>query len=135
MQLKVITDTDRLSVGTIEVKVGMRLANGYKVSKVHTKSIVGECNGHTDKFFPPESIFYTEAAHWGFSHPTVDAPGENLAAITRKFRYGEAAHQQYVTYGYAPTLADGVEEAGYSERKACRSASPKRDRPVGESWS
>lgn len=117
MQLRVITDSDRTCLGIIEAQVGIRLANGYTISKVHPKSVVAECNGHTDKFFPPESIFYTEAVRWGFSHPTVDENAENEAAITRKFRHGEAAHQQYINYGYAPALADGIEEAGFAFAK------------------
>lgn len=117
MQLKVIQDSDRLDIGTIEAQVGMRLANGYTITKVHTESVVAECNGHTDKFFPPESIYYSEAVRWGFSHPTVDAQAENLAALVRKFRYGEAAHHQYVEYGYTPTLADRIEEAGFAFAK------------------
>lgn len=92
----------------------MKLANGYKISKVHQESVVGECNGHTDKFFPPESIYYTEAVRWGFSHPSVDEQVENLAAITRKFRQGEAAHQQYLDYGYVPSLSNCIESAGYN---------------------
>lgn len=135
MQLRVIQDSDRLSIGTIEAQVGMRLANRYKITKVHTKSIVGECNGHTDKFFAPESIYYTEAVRWGFSHPAVDKKAENLAALTRKFRYGEAAHQQYVEYGYAPTLTDGIEEAGYSFAKQVEAHRQSALAQERESWS
>lgn len=114
MQLKVITDSDRSGIGTIDAQIGMELANGYTISKVHEKSVVAECKGHTDKFFAPTSIFYTEAVQWGFSHPAVDTQVENLAALTRKFKQGESAYQQYIDYGYAPILSNRIEQAGYS---------------------
>lgn len=113
MQLKVIQDSDHLSIGTIEAQVGMRLANSYKISKVNAKSVVAFNNGHTDKFFAPISIYYTEAVRWDFNHPDVDEQAENLAALTRKFTRGESAYQQYMEYGYAPGLIDRIEEAGF----------------------
>jgi len=117
MYLNVISDSDRTGIGTIDPQVGMKLANGYKITKVNSQSIVGECNGHIDKFFPHVSIYYTEATCWGFNHPDIDKQFENLAALTRKFRHGESAYQQYVNYGYTPALSDFLEQAGYSFAK------------------
>lgn len=117
MQLNVITDSDRAGIGTIDAQIGMELANRYKINKVHEKSVVAECNGHTDKFLAPESIYYTEAICWGFSHPDINEQAENLAALTRKFKQGESAYQQYLDYGYTPALDDWVEEAGYNFAK------------------
>lgn len=129
MHLKVITDSDRSGIGTIDAQVGMELANGYTISKVHEKSVIGQCKGHTEKFFAPTSIFYSEAICWGFSNCAVDKQAENLAALTRKFRQGESVYQQYVEYSYAPALSDRIEEAGYSFAKQVEAHRQKRDRP------
>lgn len=114
MQLMIVTDSDRTKVGSMAAQVGMKLANGYKISKVNNKSVIAQCNGHTEKFFDPTSIYYTETTLWGFSCSTVDEKTETLAALTRKFRHGESAYQQYIDYGYAPTLSDRIEAAGYN---------------------
>lgn len=113
MQLMVIQDSDRTKIGSITAQVGMELANGYKVSKVNDKSVIAHYDGHFDKFFDSSSIYYTEAVRWGFSNPAVDEEAETLAALTRKFRHGEAAYQQYIEYGYAPALSNRIEQAGY----------------------
>ncbi|KJH69793.1 hypothetical protein [Aliterella atlantica] len=117
MQLMVIQDSDRTKIGSVAAQVGMELANGYKVSKVNDKSVIAQCNGHTEKFFDPTSIYYTEATRWGFRCSTVDEKVETLAALTRKFRYGESACQQYIDYGYASALSNRIEEAGFSFAK------------------
>lgn len=117
MQLMVIQDSDRLKIGSIAAQVGMELANGYRISKVNDKSVIGQCDGHTEKFFDPTSIYYTEAVRWGNTCTAVDKKAEDEAAIVRKFRHGESAYRQYVEYGYAPALSDRIEEAGYSFAK------------------
>lgn len=93
------------------------MANGYKITKVNSQSIVAECNGHIDKVFPHVSIYYTEATCWGYSNSTVDEQAQNTAALVRKFRHGEAAYQQYLDYGYTPVLSDRIAEAGFSFAK------------------
>lgn len=117
MQLMVIQDSDRLKIGSMAAQVGMELANGYRISKVNDKSVIGQCDGHTEKFFDPTSIYYTEAVRWGFTSLVVDEKAENSAALVRKFRDGESAHRQYVEYGYAPPISDRIEEAGYDFAK------------------
>ena len=93
MQLMVIQDSDRTKIGEIEAQAGMELANGYKVVKVNDKSAIAEHDGHSEKFFDPTSIFYTEAIAWGFSEKAgVDGRAENLAASVRKFNRGEEAN-------------------------------------------
>ena len=117
MQLMVIQDSDRLKIGSMAAQVGMELANGYRISKVNDKSVIGQCDGHTEKFFDPTSIYYTEAVCWGYTGATVDKKAENEAAIVRKFRHGEAAHRQYIEYGYAPPISNSIEAAGFDFAK------------------
>ena len=98
MQLMVIQDSDRLKIGMIAAHVGMELANGYKIVKVNEKSVIArsavleaiaEHDGHTEKFFDPTSIFYTEAIAWGFPGKIgVDERAEELAARVRNFERG-----------------------------------------------
>lgn len=94
MQLRVIQDSNNIGIGEIDAQVGMKLANGYKVVKVHNKSIIGENHSYTDKLFSPISIYYTEAARWGFTCSNVDNQTELLAAIRKIFARGEGKFRQ-----------------------------------------
>ena len=94
MQLRVIQDSNNIGIGEIDAQVGMKLANGYKVVKVHNKSIIGENHSYTDKLFSPISIYYTEAARWGFTCSNVDNQTEQLAAIRKIFARGEGKFRQ-----------------------------------------
>ncbi|WP_009631578.1 hypothetical protein [Synechocystis sp. PCC 7509] len=94
MQLRVIQDSNNLGIGKIDAQVSMKLANGYKVVKVHNKSIIGENHAYTDKLFSPISIYYTQAARWGFTCPTVNDQSEQLAAIKKIFGRGEGKFRQ-----------------------------------------
>ncbi len=127
MQLMVIQDSDNLKIGEIEAQVGMELANGYKVVKVNDKSAIArsavpeaiaEHQGHTEKFFDPASIFYTDAKSWGFlGKAGVDGRGENLAALMRRFERGEEAYKQYQEDGGIVSLCDATEQAGFNFAK------------------
>lgn len=118
MRLMVIQDSDRTKIGSIAAQVGMELANGYKVVKVNDKSAIAEHDGHSEKFFDPTSIFYTEAKSWGFSAKAgVDGRAENLAASVRKFNRGEEAYQKFQEYGCVLQLFDPLEKAGYDFAK------------------
>ena len=95
MQLMVvIQDSDRLGIGEIDAQVGMKLANGYKIVKVYNKSIIGENHSYTDKLFSPISIYYTQAARWGFTCSDVNDQSEQLAAINKIFGRGEGKFRQ-----------------------------------------
>ncbi len=118
MQLMVIQDSDRLGIGRIAAQVGMELANGYKVVKVNDKSAIAEYDGHSEKFFDPTSIFYTEAKSWGFlGKAGLDGRAENLAASVRKFERGIEAYQKFQEYGRVLPLNDPLEKAGYDFAK------------------
>ncbi len=108
----------RTKIGEIEAQAGMELANGCKVVKVNDKSVIAEHDGHSEKFFDPTSIFYTEAKSWGFSAKAgVDRRAENLAASVRKFNRGIEAYQKFQEYGYTLPLNDPLEKAGYDFAK------------------
>jgi len=118
MQLRVIQDSDRLKIGMIAAHVGMELANGYKIVKVNEKSVFAEHLGHTEKFFDPTSIFYTEATAWGFlGKAGVDGRAENLAASMRRFERGELVYKQYHENGGVVSLSDATEQAGFNFAK------------------
>lgn len=118
MQLMVIQDSVRTGIGRIDAQVGMELANGYKIVKVNDKSAIAEHDGHSEKFFDPTSIFYTEAIAWGFSGKAgVDGRAENLAASVRKFNHGEEAYQKFQEYGCTLPLNDPLEKVGYDFAK------------------
>ena len=119
MQLMVIQDSDNLKIGEIAASKGMELANGYKVVKVNDKSAIAVSRGrHTEKFFDPTSIFYTEAIAWGFpENHGVNRQAEELAATWRKFERGEQAYKQYQEYEYILPLCDLLEQAGYDFAK------------------
>ena len=118
MQLMVIQDSDRLKIGNLDAQVGMELANGYKIVKVNSKSAIAKRDNHTEKFFDPTSIFYTEAVNWGIAGKAgVDGRAEGLAAVVRKFNRGEEAYQKFQEYGYTLQLLDPIEEAGYNFAK------------------
>ena len=117
MQLRVIQDSDNLGVGNIDAQVGMKLANGYTVVKINDKSIIGENHAHTDKLFSPISIYYTQAADWGFTCSDVDDQTEQLAAINKIFGHGERKFRLYHQNGYVLPLSDRIEQAGYNFAK------------------
>jgi len=117
MQLRVIQDSNNLGIGKIDAQVGMKLANGYKIVKVHNKSIIGENHSYTDKLFSPTSIYYTEAVHWGFNCAAVDNQTEQLAAIRKIFTRGEGKFRQFSENGYVMPLCDRLEVAGYEFAK------------------
>lgn len=118
MQLMVIQDSDLTGIGRIDAQVGIELANGYKIVKVNGKSVIAERDNHTEKFFDPISIYYTEAVNWGFAGKAgVDGRAEGLAAVVRKFNRGEEAYQKFQEYGYPLQLFDPIEEAGYNFAK------------------
>ena len=96
----------------------MELANGYKIVKVNGKSVIAERDNHTEKFFHPTSIFYTEAVNWGFAGKAgVDGRAEGLAAVVRKFNRGEEAYRKFQEYGGTLSLNDPLEKAGYDFAK------------------
>lgn len=117
MQLRVIQDSNNLGIGEINAQVGMILANGYKVVKVHNKSIIGENHYYTDKLFSPISIYYTQAARWGFTCSDVNHQTEQLAAIKKIFGRGEGKFRQFSEHGYVMPLCDHIEVAGYDFAK------------------
>ena len=118
MQLMVIQDSDRTKIGSIAALVGMELANGYKVVKVNDKSAIAEHDGHTEKFFDPTLIFYTEARTWGFQGKAgVYGRAENLAAFVRRFERGEKAYQQHQEHKDTSPVVDSIEQAGYDFAK------------------
>lgn len=117
MWLKVIQDSNNLGIGEIDAQVGMKLANGYKIVKVHNKSVIAENHSYTDKLFPPISIYYTEAARWGFTCPAVDDQVEQVAAMKKKFVRGEGKFRQFSENGYVLPLCDCIEVAGYDFAK------------------
>lgn len=79
--------------------------------------MIAEYHGHTEKFFDPTSIFYTEATGWGFISSVVDERAEGLAGITRKFRRGEAIFQQDYERNTTLSLDNSIESAGYNFAK------------------
>ncbi len=114
----VIQDSDLTGIGRIDAQVGIELANGYKIVKVNGKSVIAERDNHTEKFFDPISIYYTEAVNWGFAGKAgVDGRAEGLAAVVRKFNRGEIAYQQYLERGFISLLSDRIEKAGYDFAK------------------
>lgn len=117
MQLRVIQDSNNLGIGEVVAQVGMKLANGYKIVKVHHKSIIAENHSYTDKLFPPISIYYTEAARWGFTCPALDDLLEQIAAIKKIFARGEGKFRQFSDNGYILPLCDLIEVAGYDFAK------------------
>jgi hypothetical protein len=119
MQLMVIQDSDNLKIGEIAASKGMELANGYKVVKVNDKSAIAVSRGrHTEKFFDPTSIFYTEAIAWRFpENHSVNRQAEELAATLRKFERGEQAYKQHHEHEYILPLCDLIEQAGYDFAK------------------
>ena len=117
MQLMVIQDSDRTGIGNIDAQVGMKLANGYTVVKINDKSIIGENHSHTDKLFSPISIYYTQAARWGFTCSDIDDQTEQLAAINKIFGHGERKFRLYHENGYVLPLSDRLEQAGYDFAK------------------
>ena len=117
MQLMVIPDSDHTKIGSIAATVDMELANGYKVVKVNEKSVIAERHGHTEKFFDPTSIFYTEAIVWGFICSKVNDQTEQLAAMKEKFAHGERKFKLYHENGYVLPLRDPIEQAGYNFAK------------------
>lgn len=129
MQLMVIQDSDNLKLGNLEAKVGMELANGYTVIKVNEKSVIAEHDGHTEKFFHPTSIFYTEATRWGFTCSKVDVQTERLAAIKNKFAHGERKFKLYHENGYVLPLSSLIEQAGYDFAKEMQA---KRELTIAE---
>ena len=100
MQLRVIQDSNNIGIGKSDAQVGMKLANGYKIVKVHNKSIIGENHSYTDKLFSPTSIYYTEAVRWGFTCSDVNDQSEQLAAINKIFARGEGKFRQFSDNGY-----------------------------------
>ena len=131
MQLMVIQDSDRTKIGSIAALVGMELANGYKVVKVNDKSAIAVSRSrHTEKFFDPTSIFYTEAIAWGFpENHSVNRQAEELAATLRKFERGERAYKQYHEHEYILPLCDHIEQAGYDFAKEVQA---KRELAIAE---
>ena len=117
MQLMVIQDSDSSGIGKIMAQVGMELANGYKIIKVNDKSVIAERNNHTEKFFDPTSIYYTEALAWEFTCSKVDAQTEQLAAIKNKFAHGERKFKLYHENGYVLPLGDRIEQSGFDFAK------------------
>jgi len=127
MQLMIIQDSDRLKIGSIAAFVGMELANGYKIVKVNNKSAIArsavpeaiaEHQRHTEKFFDPTSIFYTEAIAWGFPGKAgVDRRAESLAAFVRRFERGKLVYQQHQEHKYISPIVDSIEQAGYDFAK------------------
>ncbi len=117
MQLRVIQDSNNLGIGKIDAQVGMKLANGYKIVKVHNKSIIGENHSYTDKLFSPTSIYYTEAVRWGFTCSDVNDQTEQLAAINKIFGRGEGKFRQFTENGYIMPLCNRIEVAGYEFAK------------------
>ena len=118
MQLRVIQDSDRTGIGRIAALVGMELANGYKIVKVNDKSAIAEHDGHSEKFFDPTSIFYTEAIAWGFPEKAgVNERAENLAAFVRRFERGIEAYRKFQEYGRVVPLNEPLEKAGYDFAK------------------
>ena len=117
MQLMVIQDSDNLKIGNIDAQVGMELSNGYKVVKVNDKSAIAEHDGHSEKFFDPTSIFYTEATRWRFTCSKVDVQTEQLAPIKNKFAHGERKFKLYQENGYILPLCNCIEQAGYDFAK------------------
>lgn len=109
----VIQDTNNEGIGEIEAQVGMELADGYKIIKVNNKNVIAERDNHTEKFFHPTSICYTEATAWGFTCFKVNDQTEQLAAIKKKFTHGERKFKLYHENGYVLPLGDRIEQAGY----------------------
>ena len=115
---RVFQDSDRLKIGNLDAQVGMELANGYKIVKVNSKSAIAKRDNHTEKFFDPTSIFYTEAIAWGFSGKAgIDGQAENLAAKVRNFERGIEAYQKFQEYGCVLPLNEPLEKAGYDFAK------------------
>jgi hypothetical protein len=114
MQLTIIKDSDSTGIGRIEAQVGMKLTNGYEVTKVNSKSLIGrDREGWVEKFSSPISIYYTEAKRWGTSNLEIDDSTEERAATERKFRRGEFLYQLYIEHGSILPLSDPAERAGY----------------------
>ena len=81
-------------------------------------SAIAEHQRHTEKFFDPTSIFYTEAIAWGFPGKAgVDRRAESLAAFVRRFERGKLVYQQRQEHKYISSIVDSIEQAGYDFAK------------------
>ncbi|MBE9017640.1 hypothetical protein IQ272_16125 [Chroococcidiopsidales cyanobacterium LEGE 13417] len=114
MRLTIIKDSDSTGIGRIEAQIGMKLTNGYEVTKVNSKSLIGrDSEGWIEEFSYPISIYYTEAKRWGIGNLGIDDSTEKRAATERKFRRGEFLYQLYMEHGSVLPLNDPAERAGY----------------------